>query len=82
MSSEVFLQEKKGRDAEVYKRVRLLCIVLCICWIPVALFFLYKPPFLSGEGIVFDGATVGVGETVSGEENISSGFVRLDTELP
>ena len=46
-----FLQERRDHNVRVYRRVRTICIIVCVLWIPIAL-FVYKPSFLFREDAV------------------------------
>ncbi|MCY4577139.1 MAG: hypothetical protein OXB96_01740 [Candidatus Kaiserbacteria bacterium] len=45
MHPEEFLKQQKERNKKKKKRIITACVVICIMWVPIAL-FLYKPSFL------------------------------------
>ncbi len=45
MHPEEFLQRQKEQSEKKKRRAMIACIVICVVWIPIAL-FLYKPAFL------------------------------------
>ena len=45
MHPEEFLQQQKERNEKKKRRILITCIVVCVIWIPIAL-FLYQPALL------------------------------------
>ena len=45
MHPEEFLQQQKERNEKKKRRILTICIVVCVIWIPIAL-FLYQPNLL------------------------------------
>lgn len=49
MDPEKFLQERKERAAKTRRRIATVCALICLLWIPIALFFVYQPSFLFSD---------------------------------
>lgn len=45
MHPEEFLQQQKERNEKKKRHILITCIVVCVIWIPIAL-FLYQPALL------------------------------------
>ena len=45
MHPEEFLQQQKERNEKKKRRILITCVVVCVIWIPIAL-FLYQPALL------------------------------------
>ena len=54
MDPEEFLQKRKEQNEKTKKRVRTICIVACILWIPVAM-LIYRPSLLFENEHLFEG---------------------------
>lgn len=48
MHPEEFLEQQKKRSEKKKRHAIIACVVICMAWIPIAL-FLYKPVSLFGD---------------------------------